>query len=252
MNQSQRAARRELQEKQRAAKAFAKMGPTATEVWVVRHGQTDWNVEHRLQGQSELDPGLNAVGNLQAQALAQHFAPIEINAIYSSDLARAVQTARAISSNQSVQVQYNSGLRERHLGILQGLTVREAAEQQPHAFSALRDGGTSTPIPGGGESLDQLQARVVHAVQQVAAQHPGERVLLVVHGGVMHAMYRHTTGRQYNGKVVNGAVGRFMVQGGTWVLQSWNEGAAGLHPEAAGSAQAAAASGGFGGGANEA
>ncbi|WIA37185.1 hypothetical protein OEZ86_014139 [Tetradesmus obliquus] len=179
-----RTQRRESQDLQRAQKAAAAMTAKAAELVLVRHGETAWNREHRLQGQQQPGPPLNQLGWKQCEllrgVLQQRFA--HFDAVVSSDLLRTVQTAQVLAGAYNLQVQQHPGLRERNLGLLQGLTYAEAPQAQPDAWAALQSSSSSTRIPGGGESLDDLQLRMAGALLDIAAQYPGKRVLLASPG----------------------------------------------------------------------
>lgn len=228
---------------QRAAKRLSALDPAlCAEILLLRHGETDWNKEGRLQGQ--LDPPLNDTGLQQAAALATHFsspsAP-RLDAIYSSDLMRCKQTAEAIGVPLSLPVHLSPQLRERHLGALQGHTIKEAAVQQPLALECL-GGSTSRKIPGKngsdvqGESVDELCSRVSAEIEHIAAKHPGQRVLLVAHGGVIAAAHRRATGEQA-ARAHNGCINVLRVQSNKWAVVSWGD-----------VSVVGAASGSFGGG----
>ncbi|KAL6763539.1 phosphoglycerate mutase [Haematococcus lacustris] len=225
-----------LQDQQRLAKALARMDVRhVCTLHVTRHGETDWNKEHRLQGQ--LDPDLNDTGRAQAMQLAEHFAGSHLDAIYSSDLKRAVHTAHAIAEGKSMQVVQRAGLRERHLGELQGLTRQEAAVKCPQAWAALQ---VDSQRPGTLlEGRDVLRKRVTAEVEAIAVAHPGQTVLLVVHGGVIHALLDNAAGSTARKAVVNGSIHTLKVQGRCWALVE------GLNPCREGGA------GGFGGGVAE-
>ncbi|KAL3133636.1 hypothetical protein ABBQ32_008150 [Trebouxia sp. C0010 RCD-2024] len=133
-----KAQRRHLQNQQRAAKVVCSMSSAVTTVLLVRHGETAWNLQHRLQGQCEEDPPLNATGKQQAQALAERLSTEPVAAIYCSDLQRTVQTAQTVSDKlQGHQIVPVKELRERHLGVLEGLTRSQAALQYPNDFANL-------------------------------------------------------------------------------------------------------------------
>ncbi|MEW5313606.1 MAG: hypothetical protein WDW38_005161 [Sanguina aurantia] len=215
-----------MQDDQRAKKLLAVFQPAlCTELLLVRHGETLWNLEARLQGQLHTAPGLNTRGRLQAQALAVALSTEHLDAIYSSDLLRCQETALAVASAraQHLQAVLDPRLRERHLGLLQGLTYSEAPVQQPAAWECLRDKSFDTAVLGGGESAEDVRRRVVAALEDIAAAHPGQRVLVVAHGGVLHAIYRHTMGRPFPGKVLNGSRHVLAIQGNKHVLRSWND-----------------------------
>ncbi len=156
----------------------------------IRHGETAWNVDTRIQGQ--LDIGLNEIGHWQAGRLAQALAGEPISAIYASDLGRAHETAMAISRVTGVPVVAEPGLRERHFGEFQGRTFAdiEAALPEQALRWRIRDPDFA---PSGGESLKQLRERVVSTAQTLAAQHPGELIVMVGHGGVLDVLYRAAT-----------------------------------------------------------
>ncbi|KAF5843456.1 histidine phosphatase superfamily [Dunaliella salina] len=145
----------------------------------------------------------------------------------STDLTRCKQTAEAIGAPLSLQVNFSPQLRERHLGLLQGLTIKEAATQQPLALQCL-GGSTSRKIPaesgcvGQGESVDELCSRVSAEIERIAAQHPGQRALLVAHGGVIAAAHRRATGEQA-ARAHNGCINVLRVQGNKWAVVSWGD-----------------------------
>ena len=162
----------------------------ATRVLAIRHGETAWNVDTRIQGQ--LDIGLNDVGRWQAGRLAQALADEPITAIYASDLGRAFETAQHVSRVTGVPVTPTPGLRERHFGEFQGQTFAAIEATLPEQAMRWR---TRDPgfMPAGGESLVQLRERVVGTAQLLAAQHPGELIMMVGHGGVLDILYRAAT-----------------------------------------------------------
>lgn len=163
-----------------------------TRFCLVRHGETDWNAQRRIQG--NLDLPLNPTGLAQALAAARGLADAGIEAIYSSDLARARQTAEAAAQHTGLRVKLCEQLRERRYGIFEGLTYDEARRQYPDVYSGfeLRDAAFAVP---GGESLQQLAARVETALRRIADRHPHQTVLVVTHGGVLDIAYRLSTGR---------------------------------------------------------
>jgi probable phosphoglycerate mutase len=159
----------------------------ATRVIAVRHGETAWNVETRIQGQ--LDVGLNAKGRWQAGRVAQALADEGLEIIYASDLARAHDTALAIGGMAGLPVQADRGLRERAFGIFEGQTWTAIHEQWPEhsARWRAREPGYG---PEGGETLRGFYERVVETARRLAARHPGQTIALVAHGGVMDCLYR--------------------------------------------------------------
>ena len=163
-----------------------------TRILAIRHGETAWNVDTRLQG--HLDIPLNEVGLRQAHHLAQALAQREtIDAIYASDLSRAHTTAQAIAQALGLTVKIHPGLRERHFGAFQGRTYAEIETELPeHAWHWRKRTPDWTP-PEGGESLITLRERIVATVDELAAQHPGQQVVMVAHGGVLDILYRAAT-----------------------------------------------------------
>jgi probable phosphoglycerate mutase len=168
----------------------------ATRILAIRHGETAWNVDTRIQGQ--LDIGLNDTGRWQAQRTAQALAHEDIAAVYSSDLSRAFETAQtianALSARGASQVVPHLGLRERHFGHFQGKTWAEIETHWPDDALRWRQRDPAwSPIEG--ESLLQLRERIAQCVHELAHQHTGEQIVLVAHGGVMDVLYRLATGQ---------------------------------------------------------
>jgi probable phosphoglycerate mutase len=152
-----------------------------TTILLVRHGETDWNLERRVQGHS--DQPLNATGRAQAQALADELADEPIDAVYSSDLARAHETARLVAATHGLPVVVLPELREKDFGTWEGLTDDEVRVRFPDASPGGRWGD--------GETYEQMSSRVVAALQRIASQHPDGRVLVVAHGGPVRAVLLH-------------------------------------------------------------
>ena len=167
---------------------------SATRIIAIRHGETAWNVDTRLQG--HLDIGLNARGQWQAQRAAQALADEDIAAIYTSDLSRARATAQAIADHNANpaarQVHPHTGLRERGFGIFEGQTYAQINLDWPEESRRWRQRDPHF-APQGGETLTQLRERVTATVNTLASQHVGEQIVLVAHGGVMDALYRLAT-----------------------------------------------------------
>ena len=164
----------------------------ATRIIAIRHGETAWNVDTRIQG--ELDIELNATGRWQAQRLAQALIDEPISAIYSSHLLRAWDTARAIAHSTGVPAQACGDLRERSFGIFQGKTFTEIEAAWPDQALRWRRREPDW-APEGGESLAQLRQRIVQTACELAQRHAGEQIVLVAHGGVMDVLYRAATGQ---------------------------------------------------------
>lgn len=163
-----------------------------TRFCLVRHGETDWNGEKRIQGQIDID--LNARGEAQARAVAGGLKGHSFAAVYSSDLRRAWHTARIAAAALGLAVSPAPTLRERHFGVMQGVTAGEAREQLPHAHHH-HQARTPDYDFDSGESLIAFAARVMRGLDELAERHPGQSVLAFTHGGVLDIAYRAATSR---------------------------------------------------------
>jgi len=164
----------------------------ATRILAIRHGETAWNVDTRIQG--HLDIPLNETGLQQARWLAQALAERdEVHAIYASDLARAHHTAQTIAESVGLSVSIHPGLRERCFGEFQGRTFAEIEAELPEHAQQWRKRTPEWTPPGAGESLIALRERILATVDELAARHTGEQIVLVAHGGVLDVLYRAAT-----------------------------------------------------------
>jgi len=164
----------------------------ATRILAIRHGETAWNVDTRIQG--HLDIPLNDTGLQQARWLAETLAERDqIHAVYASDLSRALVTAQTIADAAGLAVSTHLGLRERHFGDFQGRTFAEIEAELPEHAHHWRKRTPEWSPPGAGESLIALRERVLASVDELAARHVGEQIVLVAHGGVMDVLYRAAT-----------------------------------------------------------
>jgi probable phosphoglycerate mutase len=196
-----------------------------TRIIAVRHGETAWNVDSRIQGQ--LDIGLNDNGRWQARRVGEALAQEPITAVYSSDLERAHETASAISAQTGIPVVPHTGLRERRFGMFEGKTFDEIHTNWPdHALNWKKRIPEWQP-PEGGESLLELRARVMRTVQELAARHPGEQIVVVAHGGVLDTLYRIATGQEVNSprtwQLPNGAINRLLWSPEGFSLVGWSD-----------------------------
>lgn len=149
-----------------------------TTLYMVRHGETPWNVEGRYQGQ--LDPPLSKKGHQQAQATANSLAPLGFDAIFSSDLARARQTAEALADITSLTIQLDPRLREIHQGQWQGVLIDDIRAGWPDEIYGWENDPWHHHPPGG-ERLQTLQTRLFAAVRDIAARHPQGKVAVFTH-----------------------------------------------------------------------
>jgi broad specificity phosphatase PhoE len=155
-----------------------------TTILLARHGETDWNLEGRWQGWA--DPPLNETGRSQARALAEQLRELAFDAVYSSDLRRAFETAEIVVAPHRLTVVADGGLREIDVGSWSGLTRDELEERFPNGERP------------DGETRDAHAARVLAAVERIARAHAGERILLVTHGGTMRALRSHVSDEPFH------------------------------------------------------
>lgn len=197
---------------------------TVTRVLAVRHGETAWNKQSRIQGHTDIV--LNERGLWQAARLAQALADEGLQAIYSSNLLRAHHTAQAVAARVGLPVQHEPGLRERHFGEFEGLTFDEIERQLPEEALRWRhrDPGFA---PGGGEVLQDFYARSVAACTALAGRHPGQAILLVAHGGVLDCLHRAAARVSLNAprtwQMGNATVNRLLYSEGGFTLVGWND-----------------------------
>lgn len=203
----------------------------ATRICLVRHGETAWNAEGRVQGQ--LDIPLNDLGHAQARAVANALAGERFAAIYSSDLSRVTQTAAPTAQALGLPVALDAALRERHYGMFETLTYVEVKEKHPEAYARFRDKDLDYDFRTG-ESLRNFNQRSLACVRSIAARHAGGSVLVFTHGGVLEMVYRHAknTGlsSQRDFEIPNAAINRVEIGGDAWRVLQWAEQA---HLEAA-------------------
>jgi broad specificity phosphatase PhoE len=172
-----------------------------TTILLARHGETDWNVERRVQGHT--DRPLNETGLGQARLLADELQDEPLEAIYSSDLVRAHETARVVAARKGLDVTVLPDLREKHFGTWEGLTDEEIGRRFPEA----RLGHW-----GDAESHEAMSRRVLEALRRIAVAHPDGQVLVVAHGGPLRAVLRHGAS-SHEGPILNCHVVRVEVDG---------------------------------------
>lgn len=164
-----------------------------TRILAIRHGETAWNAETRIQG--HIDIPLNDHGVWQASQLATALQDEQIDVVYASDLNRAFTTANAIAQPRSLTVQHLPALRERHLGQFQGQTWTEIETRHPEDALRWRQRDPEWTPVGGGESLLVLAERVQQCAHDLASRHQGQHIAWVTHGGVLDVLYRLATGQ---------------------------------------------------------
>lgn len=186
-----------------------------TTIVLARHGETRWNRDSRFQGHA--DPPLTALGRAQARALAASLAGERLDAVYSSPLRRALETAEIVAQRLALEVQPVEDLREVDVGSWQGLTRAEVAERFPEEFARWLAFGAGW---SDGESYEQLGERVSAALLALGERHAGGAVLAVTHGGPMRSALAaadgisHEQARRRGARIENCGVARIVVRDG--------------------------------------
>ncbi len=198
--------------------------PPITRITAIRHGETAWNVDTRIQGQ--LDISLNKKGQWQAEQAGSALASENVDAIISSDLARAYETALALAKHHGLNVQTDRELREREFGNFQGKTFAEIEAQMPEQALLWRK-RVPDFAPGGGESLLQFRERVTQCIRRLASQNAGKHIIIVSHGGVMDIIYREATGLELQAprtwQLGNASINRLLFNGRYFSLVGWSD-----------------------------
>ena len=193
-----------------------------TRLCLVRHGETAWNAEGRVQGQ--LDIPLSGTGRAQARAVASALAREAFDAIWSSDLGRVRETAQPYAEVSRKEILISRDLRERHYGDFQGITYAEAKARLPEEYARFRDKDPDFDFRTG-ESLKGFNERVLRFFNGLLTAHPGKNLLVFTHGGVLEMVYRHATGRGLSTprdfEIPNAALNRLSVAGGAWRVLAW-------------------------------
>lgn len=192
---------------------------------LIRHGETEWNREGRIQGY-HADSPLTENGQVQARRLAQRLTSERIRALHSSDSGRARQTAAPIAAAVGLEVLSDDALRERNYGIFEGRTYAEIERDYPEAFLKFRSRDPRYAPPDG-ETVLQFRDRIVSALERVASRSGGACAAVVTHGGVLGILYRHATGMplesRRNYSLHNASVNRFAYDGTRWSLEAWGD-----------------------------
>jgi probable phosphoglycerate mutase len=196
--------------------------PHSTRLCLVRHGETAWNAEHRVQGQ--LDVPLNAIGRMQALAAAKVLSREKFDVIYSSDLSRARQTAAPAANALSLEVLQDRDLRERHYGIFERLTYAEVKERFPEDYARFHAREPDYDFRTG-ESLKDFSARSIAVISKIAEANKGRSVLVFTHGGVLDYLYRFITGLSLSADrdfgIPNAGLNRVELTGDRWQIRAW-------------------------------
>jgi len=198
--------------------------PADTHLLAIRHGETEWNSEGRFQG--HLNSTLSREGLAQAQALGEYLARERFDLLLSSDLGRALQTAAAIAGRTRHTIVVEPRLRERNMGIFQGLTPAEVQARYPDEFARFKTHDPDYVIPQG-ESMRQLLKRCIACFAELARRHAGLTLATVTHGGVLAMLYRHARAMPLDAPrdfaLHNTGINRLRHRLGAWEVQSWGE-----------------------------
>ena len=191
---------------------------------MVRHGETAWNREKRMQGAT--DTQLSDVGRAQAQALGRRLAGHGFGALYSSDLSRARDTARAIATHTGRAVVTDPRLQERRFGIFEGLTTEEIKSRYPREHALFASGDPDYEVPGG-ESARGFTQRCIGCLSEIAGRHRGGEVVVVTHGLVLDSLYRAAHGLDHGAPrpvpLINASLNLFGYGNGAWRLVLWGD-----------------------------
>ena len=196
-----------------------------TELLVIRHGETDWNRQHRFQGQ--IDVPLNEIGLMQAARLGRRLADEPVDVLISSDLQRARSTAEPLAQAHGMQPLVEPLWREQGFGVLEGLDVPTIRSRHADLWSSWTRHEADYALPGGGESNAAFHARVMRALQAVLAAHAGRRVVVVTHGGVLDMLWRTANALPLHGARVcdipNTGINRLRWTGSSLQILRWAE-----------------------------
>jgi 2,3-bisphosphoglycerate-dependent phosphoglycerate mutase len=195
-----------------------------TKLIVVRHGETPWNREKRMQGTT--DTPLSEVGQAQARALGRRLAGREFTALYASDLARARDTASIIAEHTGRELVMDSRLRERCFGIFEGLVAGEIQERFPEEHARFMSRDPDYEVPGG-ESARGFARRCLGCLSEIAGRHRGEEIVVVTHGLVLDSLYRAALGLEHGERrpvpLINASLNFFDHGAGRWRLVLWGD-----------------------------
>jgi len=196
----------------------------ATEIILIRHGETEWNLSGRWQGHA--DSALSPRGIAQAEALALRMTSEPVDVVYVSDLERALHTARLVGTPSGWDCVPMKELRERDLGVLEGLTTDEMKVDQPNVFQAFLTKGPDYQPPGG-ESFRQFSDRCSEVIERLATKHVGQKIALVTHGGVLGVLFRKVLNlgleAERNFLLLNCSINRIQKTSDHWSLISWGD-----------------------------
>ena len=198
--------------------------PDSTRMIFVRHGQTEWNVEGRAQG--HLDSALTPQGRAQALAVGQRLKEMDFSRLYSSDLGRARQTAEIIAGQTGHEVNTDSRLREKNMGIFEGLTRAEMEEKYLEEVTRYFTRDPNYMVPDG-ESERQFFERNAACFEELSASHCGETILVVTHGGVLKNLFYFVIDLSLESprrhSLLNSSLNTVIRDNGEWRIENWGD-----------------------------
>ena len=197
---------------------------SATRVIAIRHGETEWNRERRMQGST--DSVLSDLGWEQARALGRRLGAVAFDALYSSDLKRAHDTARCVADVTGHAIVLDSRLRERRFGVFEGLVRDEIKARYPEEYQRFRSLDPDWTVPGG-ESAREFFRRATECLGAIAAEHPRQTIVVVTHGLVLDSLYRAAHAMSLDVprgvELINASLNTFLFEAGAWRLERWGD-----------------------------
>lgn len=195
-----------------------------TKLIFIRHGETEWNTQARWQGYQ--DSPLTETGKHQVKALGKRMGKVKFDRLYSSDLGRAYNTARPIAEATGHTIVTETFLREKNLGIFEGLTRRELSERYPEVYGEFQKFAEDFVVPKG-ESIGQFFDRCATGFETLAQRHPGEIIVVVAHGGVLANLFRFIFDLPFETRVhfevKNTSINTVSFEDNHWQLHSWGD-----------------------------
>ncbi|MCP4343159.1 MAG: histidine phosphatase family protein [Desulfobulbaceae bacterium] len=201
------------------------MTNNSTRLYMIRHGETEWNIIGKQQG--HLNSNLTQRGVLQARQTGLALLEYKPDYLYSSDLGRAMQTAKEIGEILDLTIQTDTRLRERHLGMLQGMTQEELAKEYPDIKERFDSFDPTYALPPDGESSQQRYDRSIICAQDIASRHPGKSIVIVAHGGNIDSFIRRGVDRPLNlprcYSLCNASINIIDIANDNWKLITWGD-----------------------------
>lgn len=194
------------------------------ELYCVRHAETDWNADGRIQGCE--DTQLSAAGREQAASLAERLRSERYSACYTSDLRRAIDTADALNAHLHLDIQHDRRLRERHFGVFQGQRLETIARDMPDLHKQYESRNPDFAMPEG-QSWQQKFEQISAFMDEMLDRHAGQRLLVVTHGGCLLCMAHAVLGIPLERRVPmhagNTGICVFVYETGRWILRRWGD-----------------------------